>query len=151
LKRELSQARSARGAAVAVAVFASEELMPKGTAPLCEVDPFSFAVVYDPSLGDAEALRLAYRFARIVAVAWLRKQVRAESVDSDGLRADLSEATRLLKAIVAVKSKIAQAKSAVSQNLGDCEESLGSSVTKLSEVISRMESRLRANLQRVAS
>jgi len=72
---------SARGAAVAVAVFASEKLMPKGTAPLCEVDPFSFAVVYDPSLGDAGALRLAYRLARIVAVAWLCKQTQAFSLD----------------------------------------------------------------------
>jgi hypothetical protein len=151
LKRELAQARSARGAAVAVAVFACEGYMPAGTAPLCEIDPSSFAVVYDPASGDVEALRLAYRFARIVAVAWLREQVRAESVDSDGLRADLSEATSLLKAIVAVKSKIAQARSAVSKNLGDCEESLGSSVTKLSEVISRIEARLRANLQHPAA
>jgi hypothetical protein len=49
-----------------------------------------------------------------------------------------------------VKTKITQTKNAITKGLDDCEESLGSSSSKLSEVLARMEARLRAPVQRLA-
>jgi hypothetical protein len=50
-----------------------------------------------------------------------------------------------------VKAKIAQTKNAVTKGLGDCERSLGDSLSRLWEVVSRMEGRLRASRQQPAA
>ncbi|MBI3456994.1 MAG: hypothetical protein HY002_14550 [Candidatus Rokubacteria bacterium] len=141
IRRELEEARTNRNAAVAVAVYSQTEYMPPGTAPFRDLSEEELLCLYDKNLGDPMTLQLAYRVARLWALAGLRRQ--EVELDATGVREDLDAARVQLKAIASMKSQLTKVRSAVSEGADQLERELDRLREELSKVFERIEGRLR--------
>lgn len=141
LRRDLAGARQRRGAVAGIGVYGSEEVMPSGAAPLTELSPVDLAVLYDPASGDREALRIAYRLARILALQATRTSEQGH-VDAVGLRADLAEARDRVTAVCRLRAELTRLASAVTGGVEGIKARLADLGQELSSVLERMESRL---------
>jgi hypothetical protein len=141
LKRELAQARERRGAAVGIGVYAAEGLVPTGIAPISELTPVDFAVLYDPTSGDAEALRLCYRLARVIALASARTK-RGSALDPEALRVDLADARDRLAALLRLRGELTRLANGVAGGIDSLKASLAEHAKELAGILERMEARL---------
>lgn len=143
MRRQLAAARDKRGAVAAIGIYASESYMPTGSAPLCEISPVDFAVLYEPDQDDKEALALVYRFVRILALAASRHS-ESGTVDHTAFLTDIKEARSELASILNLRGELTRLGNGVANAIADVKQALASRAAKLAAVLERMEERMKA-------
>jgi len=142
VQRELDEARRNRTASVAVAVYSQADHMPPGMAPLRELGRTQILCLYDKGDGgDPMALQLAYRVARLWAVAEL--QASDIDVDMRGINEDLETARAQLKTLASIKRQLTSVRTNVAAAADQLERDLDGLRDELNKIIERIQGRIR--------
>ncbi len=131
---ELSEARTNRSAAIAMAVF-TPRTAHASVSPLALVGSDVFTT-YDPETDDAVALEAAYRTARILALLTLRDaQVQ---LDAEAVTRSLEDLTRQVDVVRSLKTKLT--------NIGSTAEDVSTALDMLRAGVLRSVKELEAQL-----